>query len=278
MKKKTILVAAIAVMLVAALVVGGTLAYFTDKSDAKVNTFTVGNVKINLTETAWHDNDDHTLVPNKFYDKNPTITVDAKSQDAYVFLKLDLNKYVSLINLMGVDAYKNNIGGLGDPNGPYYPTYPTYPGFIRFVEMLAKDNALRADVLDRWFKGINHAEWKVMNTDQIEAAVVAAQNGQNPKNLVVVLGYQKNGGIVKAGTEVKFMDKFGMPDTVTASMFNGEDAYYVGEGVDRHSASNFNTASGDFKMIFTAYAIQASEIKGLDAAYTALGGYDAFVQ
>lgn len=34
MKKKTILVAAIAVMLVAALVVGGTLAYFTDKGNA----------------------------------------------------------------------------------------------------------------------------------------------------------------------------------------------------------------------------------------------------
>ena len=33
MKKKTILVAAIAVMLVAALVVGGTLAYFTDKDN-----------------------------------------------------------------------------------------------------------------------------------------------------------------------------------------------------------------------------------------------------
>lgn len=49
MKKKTILVAAIAVMLVAALVVGGTLAYFTDTKDA-TNTFTVGNVKINLIE------------------------------------------------------------------------------------------------------------------------------------------------------------------------------------------------------------------------------------
>ena len=49
MKKKTILVAAIAVMLVAALVVGGTLAYFTDKDNA-TNTFTVGNVKINLLE------------------------------------------------------------------------------------------------------------------------------------------------------------------------------------------------------------------------------------
>lgn len=49
MKKKTILVAAIAVMLVAALVVGGTLAYFTDTKSAD-NTFTVGNVKIDLIE------------------------------------------------------------------------------------------------------------------------------------------------------------------------------------------------------------------------------------
>lgn len=49
MKKKTILVAAIAVMLVAALVVGGTLAYFTDTKSAP-NTFTVGNVSINLIE------------------------------------------------------------------------------------------------------------------------------------------------------------------------------------------------------------------------------------
>lgn len=263
MKKKTILVAAIAVMLVAALVVGGTLAYFTDKTEAKPNTFTVGNVKIDLTETAWHDNDDHTLVPGKFYDKNPTITVDAKSQDAYVFLKLDLNKYVSLINLMGVDAYKNNIGGLeGD-----------YPGFGAFVDKLAHNNTLRAAVLDRWFEGINHADWQVMNTTEIEQAVRGAANGTNPTHLVVVLGYQKDGGVVSANQSVKFMDKFGMPSTVTASMFNGEDAYYVGEGDARHSASNFN---GTFKMTFTAYAIQASEINGLDAAYTALGGYNAF--
>lgn len=53
MKKKTILVAAIAVMLVAALVVGGTLAYFTDKDNA-TNTFTVGNVKIELLESSLH--------------------------------------------------------------------------------------------------------------------------------------------------------------------------------------------------------------------------------
>lgn len=53
MKKKSILVAAIAVMLVAALVVGGTLAYFTD-TDKKTNTFTVGNVDIELLESSLH--------------------------------------------------------------------------------------------------------------------------------------------------------------------------------------------------------------------------------
>lgn len=268
MKKKTILVAAIAVMLVAALVVGGTLAYFTDKSDAKVNTFTVGNVAIDLDEPNWKADESHTLLPGASYAKDPTITVEKGSQDAYVFLKLDLNKYVSLINLMGVDAYKNVDALKGQ----------TYPGFGQFVNKLAHDNALRATVLDRWFVGVNHADWKVMNTEQIETAVRGAANGTNPANLVVVLGYQRNGGVVKAGEQVKFMEKFGMPSTVTASMFDGDDAYYFGTGDARHSASNFNTKNGDFKMIFTAYAIQASEINGLDAAYTALGGYEAFAK
>lgn len=264
MKKKTILVAAIAVMLVAALVVGGTLAYFTDKTEAKQNTFTVGSVGIDLTEDKWDPAAPHTLVPGKFYDKNPTITVKDNSQDAYVFLKLDLNKYVSLINLMGVDAYKNNIGGLkGD-----------YPGFVKFVELLASNNALRADVLNRWFDGVNHAEWKVMNRAELKADVAAAADAKNPAHLVVVLGYQKGDGVVKAGDEVKFMDKFGMPSSVTASMFDGEDAYRVGDV----SKSNFNTDNGAFKMTFTAYAIQASEINSLDAAYTALGGYEAFAK
>jgi len=53
MKKKSILMAAIAVMLVAVLVVGGTLAYFTDAKSA-TNTFTMGNVKIELLESQYH--------------------------------------------------------------------------------------------------------------------------------------------------------------------------------------------------------------------------------
>ena len=269
MKKKTILVAAIAVMLVAALVVGGTLAYFTDKTEAKKNTFTVGNVAIDLKEPSWKENESHTLLPGARYAKDPTITVKEGSQDAYVFLEINMNKYASLINLMGVDAYKNNIGGLeGD-----------YPGFQTFVKTLIENNDLRAEVLGRWFEGINHADWEVMNLAELQEAVSGTETQTNAKVLPIILGYKggEKAGVFSAGTAIKFMEAFSMPKSVTASMFDGEDAYYVGEGENRHSASNFNTnttnAAGNpvpFWMSFTAYAIQADQIANLNAAYAAL--------
>lgn len=255
--KKKIVALCLCVALAVVAIGGATLAYFTDTTDAKTNTFTVGNVDIDLTEPKWNEDDAHTLMPGASYAKDPTITVAEKSQDAYVFLKVDMNKYVSLVNLMGVDAYKNNIGGLrGD-----------YPGFIEFVNMLATDNALRAAVIDRWFTGINHADWKVMNLNEITAWVNSAADKNNPTKLEIVLGYiGSDDDTLSAKESVTFMTAFGMPETVTASMFDGEDAYYI-NGV---SKSNFNTDKSDFKMTFTAYAIQKAEIADIDAAYTAL--------
>ena len=253
--KKKITAIALVVCLVAVAIVGGSLAYFTDTTDKMVNEFTVGNVNISLDEPNWEG--DATLMPGVSFDKDPTITVGEKSQDAYVFLKMDMNKYVSLVNLMGVDAYKNNIGGLQG----------TYPGFTAFVQKLASDNALRAAVVDRWFTGINHADWKVMNVDEINALVSGVAGATNPNKLEIVLGYiGSEKDTLSAGQSVTFMTTFGMPETVTASMFNGEDAYYI----DDVSKSNFNTDASTFKMTFTAYAIQAAEIADIDAAYDAL--------
>ena len=65
MKKKSILMAAIAVMLVAVLVVGGTLAYFTDTKSA-TNTFTVGDVKIKLDESNVNDPDGDRVTSNEY--------------------------------------------------------------------------------------------------------------------------------------------------------------------------------------------------------------------
>lgn len=252
--KKKLLATCLIIALAATAVIGGTLAYFTDTTEKTVNEFTVGNVDIDLTEPTWDGKAN--LMPGASFDKDPTITVAEGSQDCYAFLKLDMNKYVSLINLMGVDAYKNNVGGLSSE----------YPGFTAFATALAENTALRIAVLDRWFTGINHADWKVMNLDEINALVGSVASGENPNAISVVLGYIGDDDILSAGDSVTFMTKFGMPATVTSSMFDGEDAYYI-DGV---SKSNFNTDKSTFKMSFTAYAIQATEITDIDAAYTAL--------
>ena len=53
MNKRKIVLLATALCMIAILAIGGTLAYFTD-TDAKTNTFTVGNVKIQLLESKLH--------------------------------------------------------------------------------------------------------------------------------------------------------------------------------------------------------------------------------
>ena len=104
MKKKTILVAAIAVMLVAALVVGGTLAYFTD-TKTETNTFTAGNVKIDLNEQQKVENglvpfdQNKKLVPGKSNDGNAvskivTVTNTSKDNDAWVWVELKIPAYL----------------------------------------------------------------------------------------------------------------------------------------------------------------------------------------
>lgn len=67
MNKRRILAAAMALCIVAIIAVGATLAYFTDTKSA-TNTFTIGNVKIDLIESQFHregnDNSGDMSIPN----------------------------------------------------------------------------------------------------------------------------------------------------------------------------------------------------------------------
>lgn len=71
MRKKTVWLAAVAVMLAAILAAGASLAYFTDQKTAQ-NTFTIGSVKIELTEPGWTDG--AKLLPGIPVEKDPTVT------------------------------------------------------------------------------------------------------------------------------------------------------------------------------------------------------------
>ncbi len=76
MSKRKIVLLALAVCMVAILAVGGTLAYFTAEDDA-TNTFTVGNVKIDLTEPNWNTSgseDALEVYPTEPLAKDPTVT------------------------------------------------------------------------------------------------------------------------------------------------------------------------------------------------------------
>lgn len=73
---KKIAILALALCMVAAIAVTGTIAYFTD-SDAATNTFTVGNVDIDLTEPKWDEKgkeDAPEVYPTEALAKDPTVT------------------------------------------------------------------------------------------------------------------------------------------------------------------------------------------------------------
>lgn len=82
--RKALLLGVCAVLLVTASVLG-TIAYLTDKTETITNTFTVGNVDIDLKETK----NDFKMVPGNTIDKDPKVTVEAGSEDCYLFVKLE---------------------------------------------------------------------------------------------------------------------------------------------------------------------------------------------
>lgn len=94
--KKTLTVL-LALVLVIAMSVAGTMAYLTS-TDSVTNTFTVGNVVITLDEqdvdnsTPNKDRDKanaYNLIPGHSYVKDPTVHVDPVSENCWVFVKVE---------------------------------------------------------------------------------------------------------------------------------------------------------------------------------------------
>lgn len=103
MNKRRILAIAMSLCIVAILAVGASLAYFTDTDNA-TNTFTVGNVKIELVEQQKGEDgledfdQDKTLVPGKSNDGNAVSKIatvkNTGKNDAWVWAELRIPKYL----------------------------------------------------------------------------------------------------------------------------------------------------------------------------------------
>ena len=146
MKKKLVTVCLVACMAVTA-VAGGTLAYFTDAKQA-TNTFTVGNVELELTETAWDNGAEHKLMPSANWEKNPVIKLKG-SERAYVMAEVTLSK--DMYDVMHTYAAQTE-----DPS----------------------DNEDVTAMMKTWFTGYNPAEWKPEVEDKGGAKVVKLYFGE----------------------------------------------------------------------------------------------------
>lgn len=130
MKKqsKAILLVSSAALLVATSVLG-TIAYLTS-TDEVVNTFSVGKVGITLNETkvdengeiVYDDNNDpvkttegnvYRIIPGKDYLKDPTMTVEAGSDEAYLRIMMTISDHEDVQKIVDSDVH-----GL---NGDYAP-------------------------------------------------------------------------------------------------------------------------------------------------------------
>ena len=116
MKKKT-LALVLALTLLVAGVVGGTLAWLPDQTAEVKNTFTVGDINIGLTETTT----DYKMVPGNTIAKDPTVTVKANSEACWLFVKVtestDLKDFITYAIAEGWTA-------LPGVDGVYYREVP----------------------------------------------------------------------------------------------------------------------------------------------------------
>lgn len=130
--KKKILALALVFCLALALGIGGTLAYLTS-TDTVTNTFTVGNVSIKLDEAKVGTDgkaltgdsaervkeNSYKLMPGHTYDKDPTVTVNAGSEESYIKVVVTVNKTAELDKIFKahedfaiVEDKANNVAGV----------------------------------------------------------------------------------------------------------------------------------------------------------------------
>lgn len=78
--------AVLALALVLGCALGGTVAWLVAKSDPVVNTFTYGDININLEETTGSS---YKIIPGVDIAKDPKVTVEADSEACWLFVKVD---------------------------------------------------------------------------------------------------------------------------------------------------------------------------------------------
>lgn len=126
MKKKIISLALVFAMALA-LGIGGTIAWLTDTTNKVENTFTVGNIDIELKETNTVLADDgktatksFKMVPGSELAKDPKVTVKADSEACWLFVKIEESENLDSFIGYSVAEGWTELTGIEGVSGVYY--------------------------------------------------------------------------------------------------------------------------------------------------------------
>lgn len=147
MKKK--LTTVLAIVLVVALSVAGTYAYLTDTTGPVKNTFTVGNVNIDLTETT---GEFYKMVPGTTIGKDPKVTVEANSEDCWLFVKVEKSD-----NFDNFLAYDMADGWTKLEEGVFYRQVPAGTADQDFAVLANNTVSVKPDVTKAMMDGLTDA-------------------------------------------------------------------------------------------------------------------------
>ena len=138
MKKKT-LALVLALTLLVAGVVGGTLAWLTDQTAEVKNTFTVGDINIGLTETTT----DYKMVPGNTIAKDPTVTVKANSEACWLFVKVTESENLDTFITYAIAEGWTALPGV---DGVYYREVPASAADQTFSVLAGDAVTVKSDV------------------------------------------------------------------------------------------------------------------------------------
>ena len=262
MKKKLIAISLVVAMLAVA-IVGGSLAYFTDTKSA-TNTFTVGNVKIDLIEQQKGANGLEAFVPDKTLvpgtsDKNAVskiVTVkNTGANDAWVWVDMLIPSYLlDAANPTDQSLNALHFNEYGAFNQAYWQN-PTYK--LSETNSAVTDGVFKADLTPAVENMVNCDENTVW-TDWVSAGTTTVDEGNEAVTYTILrtkmVGTLESGKISLPCLRQVYMDWRVQVDGEQYILPNGSEI----------------PTNASWEIIVNAYAIQAD---GFDSVDEAIAGY-----
>ena len=243
--RKKIVALSMAVLMLAVAVIGGTLAYFTDKDQAE-NVFTVGGVDITLNEV--FDKDTAKLMPGIRVNKDVSIKLAKGSEDAYVWYLWKIP--ADLDSIDGTTGTNNalHVNSLGR-------TWDTYRENSKYW---AEGQTAALPVEQTW----DHDPENELGLKPGPEGYIRQETiGGIQYNVYLVLYH----GVLAAGKETTVAMNGAYLDSKVDNAVDADgNVYYTinGKKIDYDFSENIN-------IIVKAYGIQAAGFKDVYAAYNA---------